>query len=241
MDSSRVEDQHRGSMAHVSDVSLNPLPFYDIKPHIRRFVADKQVPYLVHFTDILNLTSIMRHGILSVEDLKQRNIPFRSNDDMRLDGHESAISLSIAHPNEILFYRWRQLAPQRRWVVLLVEPSVLWEKEVKFCGYNAADHRERKVGRWAHQGLASRRLMFADQPGLPSRKEQMLRDYDPTNVQAEALVFDSIPPEYIVGAFLNDGAGIDLAREALGDRQLHFVNDCTGMFGLRSTRGQTIR
>jgi hypothetical protein len=230
-----------GRKGDDAETSLNLLHSYDPRPYVRKYVEAKGVPFLVHFTDVVNLQSIVRHGILSVSELEQRTIPFARNDSDRLDGHACAISLSIAHPNDRLFLRWRRENKQRRWVVLLIDPSVLWENQVKFCSWNAADHRERDVGRWSHQGFASLKLMFAPQNGLPSRAEQNLHPYDPTNVQAEALVFDPVPPEKIVGAVFNDHESMAMIPGELRGRRIDLVDDRMGLFGMRSSARTLVR
>jgi len=226
-------DESIGGRDNIND--LDSLLSYDPKPLIRKYMEQKRVPFLVHFTDVENLQSIIRHGILPVSDLERQNISFVRNDNDRTDGHVCAISLSIAHPNERLFYRWRLENRHRRWVVLLIDPSVLWEHPVKFCSWNAADHRERDVGQWSHQGFASLKLMFAPQTGQPSREERNLQSYDPTNVQAEALIFAPIPPEKITEAVFNDPQIASLMQAQIGHLRVSFVQDRTGVFGLRSS------
>ena len=44
--------------------------------------------------------------------------------------------------------------------------------------------------------------MFEEIDGLPARSEERLKSFDPTDVQAEVLVFDVIEPAYITGALL---------------------------------------
>ena len=71
----------------------------------------------------------------------RRVTPFRANDCLRLDGHKDAVSLSIAHPNDRMFakYRWQDL--QQKWAVLVLDPSILWLLPTAFNRHNAADKR----------------------------------------------------------------------------------------------------
>lgn len=204
------------------------------KKGIRTIAEKKCIPFLVHFTRIENLASIMQYGLCSVSTMQKKRIVFRWNDGHRLDGHEDAISLSISHPNEKLFYRWRKSNPEQLWVVLLIDISVLWEMDTKFCPHNAADSRivQRKVN--SGPLMTDFEGMFAAHEGVPSREEQHLRIFEPTDVQAEVLIFGNIAPEKIVGVVFNDRNLLERWSSQLGNRDIKYINGDTGLFGLRA-------
>jgi hypothetical protein len=83
-------------------------------------------PYLLHFTQVENISSIMRNGLCPVATLTAATTPFRANDHLRLDGHKDAVSLSIAHPNDRMFFKYRRQDPKQKWAVLVLDPAVLW-------------------------------------------------------------------------------------------------------------------
>ncbi|EBT4616979.1 DUF4433 domain-containing protein, partial [Salmonella enterica] len=99
------------------------------REQIRLTAEELQIPCLVHFTQATNLPSIMEHGLISVTDANVLNINPAINDELRLDGHRDAISLSIAFPNYRMFYRYRRDNPQVEWAVLGIDPSVIWRND----------------------------------------------------------------------------------------------------------------
>ncbi|MFQ2244132.1 DarT ssDNA thymidine ADP-ribosyltransferase family protein [Aeromonas enteropelogenes] len=193
-----------------------------------------EVPYLVHFTRVTNLPSILQHGIYPISRVHEIGTIPDVNDTLRLDGHTDATSLSIAFPNYRMFWRYRQDNPDVDWVVLAINPSVLWTKNCAFCRFNAADAR---ISRQLINQLktpASFIGMFEEIDGLPSRQEQRLNRYDPTDVQAEVLAFDIIEPELIIGASFNKATVMDSYRGILGSRQLILSGESQNYFASRS-------
>ena len=63
------------------------------------------IEHCVHFTNVLNLPSILSYGLLSKADLEYNWIDYNYNDDLRLDDLEEAISVSITSPNYKMFYQ----------------------------------------------------------------------------------------------------------------------------------------
>ncbi|WP_429070174.1 DarT ssDNA thymidine ADP-ribosyltransferase family protein [Aeromonas dhakensis] len=193
-----------------------------------------KVPYLVHFTRVTNLPSILQHGIYPISRAHEIEATPAINDTLRLDGHLDATSLSIAFPNCRMFWRYRQDNPNVDWVVLAIHPSVLWTKNCAFCRFNAADARISRQLINQLKTSASFVGMFEEIDGFASREEQRLNQYDPTDVQAEVLAFDIIEPELITGAAFNKAAVMDSYRGILGDRKLILSGENQDYFASRS-------
>lgn len=170
------------------------------KEEIKKIVTERQVPFLVHFTQLVNLPSILENGLLC-RDAILANVAV--NDEIRLDGRRNTISLSIAFPNHRMFYKYRQ-ENQVPWCVLALKPSVLWDLECLFCKYNAADARISGAPDAILSSAAALREMFDEIPAFNSREEQRLKIFDPTDPQAEVLVNQSISAEYIGGIVFPD-------------------------------------
>lgn len=71
---------------------------------IQGFVVERKIKYLVHFTRIENLSSIMSYGLIPVASLSERRIDYVNNDLYRIDGFENATCLSIQFPNYKMFH-----------------------------------------------------------------------------------------------------------------------------------------
>lgn len=199
---------------------------------IRAFAQQLQIPYLIHFTRIGNLEPIVRYGLYPVARLADIGVLAEINDQLRLDGRRDGTSLSIAHPNDKMFYRYRQVNPQAEWVVLGIMPQVLWEKDCAFCRHNAADVRISCQDVDDLRALASFRGMFDQIDGITAREQQRLRAYDPTDVQAEVLVFDVIEPAMIFAVQFQTEAQRAHYAGILGERKT-LVDARNGYFSTR--------
>lgn len=174
-----------------------------LKTHFPRAVTateihcrELDVKFLVHFTQVDNLPSILSHGI-HPRGKPRHNIEPAVNDSLRLDGHTDATSVSISFPNSRMFYKYRVAKLNSAWAILLLDKSILWTKTCAFCKHNAADARI--TGRTLQELCTPEAFlgMFAETPGLETRAQQRLKPYDPTDVQAEVLVFNIIPAKLI--------------------------------------------
>ena len=200
---------------------------------IREFAAALKIPFLVHFTRVVNLPSIMKHGLYPIGRVREVGAEPEVNDQLRLDGYLDGTSLSIAFPNNPMLFKYRKENEGTAWVVLALHPSILWTKDCAFCMHNAAD------GKISSQDLASLKTvdalagMFGEIEGMASRKEQKLKTYDPTDVQAEVLVFDMIESKYVVGAAFETKATKDEYSAVLGERKIVVHGTSKGFFGSR--------
>ena len=66
-----------------------------MKEQYMKILKDNNLNYLYHFTNIVNLDSILKHGILSVQEMKERNIKYSCTDPNRNDNQLDCISLSL--------------------------------------------------------------------------------------------------------------------------------------------------
>lgn len=202
---------------------------------IRQFATELEISLLLHFTRVVNLPSIMKHGIYPIARVDEIDAKPEINDQHRWDGRLNGTSISIAHPNDRMLYKYRKDDESVDWAVLVLEQSVLWQKECAFCCHNAADARISRQPVEALMTEAAFRGMFDEIDGFASREEQKLKVYDPTDVQAEVMVFDIIEPEYIRGIVFNSKEAKDAYSHLLTEEQkawLHVKNK--GLFGTRS-------
>lgn len=172
------------------------------KKDIKSFAKELGIPYLLHFTHINNLESILKGGLFSREAVDEMGTEIIKNDTVRYDGRLNTISLSIAHPNDRMFSKYR--VKDEEWCVLALRRKILWELDCLFFKHNAADARISRKDNDELSGIEAFKAMFDELDGLDSRKEQCLEPYDPTDKQAEVLVFDRIPPEYIYGVVVSN-------------------------------------
>lgn len=167
-------------------------------------VECRGVPYLVHFTQAANLSSILKYGIYPVSRFEELPELPRVNDLLRMDGYKEANCISIGFPNNLMLFKYRLAMKDCDWVILKLDPSILWMKRCAFCRRNAATTEISKTPLHDLMTLRSFHAMFEDLPGQPPRSSQKLWEWDPTDVQAEVLVFDVIEPSIIKSAVFGD-------------------------------------
>jgi ssDNA thymidine ADP-ribosyltransferase, DarT len=205
-----------------------------VREKIQAIALAKKVPFLVHFTRSENIPSIMQHGLVPMSIANDIGLKPTINDQLRLDGRLNGTSLSISFPNGQLFYRLRKENPDTAWAVLAISASVLWSKDVLFCRHNAADTRVSKVSSDTLRQAETFTSLFEELEGVESRLEQGIKDCDPTDVQAEALVMEPIEPEFILGALFNDKATLDAFTPHFGKRKLILHEGRKGVFANRT-------
>ena len=176
---------------------------------IQQICHERGISTLCHFTRGERLRSILHRGLLSrifLEKLPQLIRP-RFTDLDRDDGYKNAICLSISFPNYRMFYSKTGRANQHQWVVLLLDVRVLWDLECAFCHQNARFEPVRNVPLEYRKRLVSLERMFWDSDlhttGLRYQRQQIPDNY-PTHPEAEVLIFDLIPAEYIKSVHFYD-------------------------------------
>lgn len=181
---------------------------------IRDRALRRDIPYLVHFTQARNLSSIVTYGLLSRAELLARGLDAFASDSYRLDEKADAISVSISAINWEMFKAKQKTFGRNAWIVLLLDPSILWTHNCRFCSRNAASRAMREhTGRLdGPYGFAQ---MFSDNPPRPAfqgssyRTETGIPDFLTTRPDAEVQVFGPIAPDAIRHAWVDRG---DLAE-----------------------------
>lgn len=200
---------------------------------IKEFAKEREVPCLLHFTQLSNLESILTLGLLSRDRIAGLPTPAGINDELRLDNHTNTISLSIAHPNSQMFYKYR-IEKGGEWCVIGVRPSVLWRQHCFFCKHNAADARISGIQMSELDDISAFRAMYDEINGYESRSDQCLKAYDPTDVQAEVLVMDAIELKNILGVVFPNRQAKKNFSELLGDMQAKIHSENKGYYSARS-------
>lgn len=163
---------------------------------IQEFAAERGIKYLVHFTQEANLESILQRGLVTRDALTLEGFD-RFNDQVRADGTH-AVCLSIGFPNYKMFYGIQKDNPGCDWVILAIAPVALWTLPCAFCTANAALASVAAIPIDQRQTLDAFKAMYADQPGKERDKLGIPSHY-PTNPQAEVLMLQGVPRQYVIG------------------------------------------
>ena len=154
---------------------------------------EREIEVLVHFTNVVNLPSILDQGLLSREYLDYFFIDYSYNDSYRMDCAKNSISLSVTSPNYRMFYKLRCHNLNTHWVVILLDAMEVLKLDCAFCYTNAANSLITNIPIESRKTTCAFESMFKDELFGNTRSEIGLELYETTDPQAEILVFDIIP------------------------------------------------
>lgn len=166
---------------------------------IQEYAVERDIKYLMHFTRTSNLGSILQRGLLLRETLNFDSTN-HFNDQYRYDG-TTAVCLSIGFPNYKMFWGIRQDNKDVDWIILVINKKVLWELSCAFCVENAASAAVTVIPLEQRKNLVALQAMYAD-CGDKTRTVLSIPNQYPTNPQAEVLMLEGVPKDYIRGVFV---------------------------------------
>lgn len=190
------------------------------KKDIRERILARGIQYLVHFTPISNLNSIIRYGLLPRKALLERGFPFDYSDEQRIDGFLNCISTSISFPNYKMFCKKRNEYSDKTWAVVKIKKEVLWEHDCLFFQENAASSGSMAVPAADLYTIDAFDKMFYE---VESRS--LVQDSFTTNPQAEVMVNGSIPSRYIKGIAFESKADRALIKDVKGLPEIEINKD----------------
>ena len=159
---------------------------------IIQYAKSRHIEDCVHFTNVLNLKSIINYGLLPKSTLKEESMNFQENDVYRYDGFENATSLSITFPNYKMFYSIRTQDTSKNWAVLVIDAYSVLSKKCAFNYTNAANHLLGKIAIEERMTVDSFKKMFSENNHYFTREQLKLSDNETTDPQAEILLFEEI-------------------------------------------------
>lgn len=167
---------------------------------ISDFMEQRGILHLCHFTRVENLESILKYGLVprSFLDDEQAIV----NDAFRYDRCENAVCTTIEFPNYKMFYQLRCDNPNTQWAVLRLDAQILTDFDCAFCQVNAGSAASFTIPLSERKGADALAKLYA--PVVDGvRRSLLIPPSYPTSPQAEVLVFNTIPPEYIEAVYFN--------------------------------------
>jgi len=206
------------------------------KEEIKLYAKELAIPYLVHFTHISNLEGIIQKGLISRQRVDSSEDEIHINDEGRFDGRENTISLSIEHPNDRMFYKYRDRDKDEDWCIVVLSQKILWKLDCLFLKNNAACSEISHLSDEELSTIEAFKSMYNEQDELDSRKEQYLKEYDPTDKEAEILVYNHIPPEHIVAVVLSNRQLKKKYKNLLSEVRIFIHSPNKGLYASRLYR-----
>ena len=164
--------------------------------------ARRGITRLCHFTPSRNLIHVLSSGYLKDRqtlDTEARD-EVNPTDELRLDGHPDKICCSVEYPNSYyLDIVTRKELIFLDWVILFIDPVVLWSPGTLFCQRNAAAENGSLIaGGWpGYESIFFPRVQGAG--GRVFARQASHLSCSPTDIQAEVLVPGPIPIDAIRG------------------------------------------
>lgn len=202
---------------------------------IKAYAEQRKIPYLVHFTRLENLHSILRWGILSRMYMSIHGIKAIVNDVERLDRRANASCLSISFPNNKMLFKYKESQPSSTWVILLLDSSLLWKADCAFCYTNAANKTISRTDTDVLRGVEALKGLFAQTVGNIDRPTEHVAIFDPTDVQAEVLAFEPVDTQFIRGIRFKDRSTYENVLPDINDKYLDMTSWDKSLFLPRMT------
>lgn len=206
--------------------------------NIENIIGSRGIKLLCHFTPINNLESILDSGLYP-RDYIDENLPDTIwTDDERFEDMKNGICLSLSFPNDQMFYSKRmQRKDIESWAVILLDArKVILNHDCAFFQTNSAfgDYRNKSLNEFmTYNAFLS---LFEEEVetrnGVVTR-EDYLKDKFPTDVQAEVIVFDHIPPDAIIACQLQDDKHLKHFEDNFSQFKFRVISGSDQGFGKR--------
>lgn len=160
-------------------------------------IEKRSIKRICHFTKSKNLSHILNdfEGIYAIDFLPENYQDY--NDSLRLDGKTDYICCSIEYPNVFYLDRIKNNDKLfKDWIILSINPKIMCLEKTLFSKVNAATER----GRYISKGIEGFKVLFENH--IVTNKRSITRPFtmlesSPTDIQAEVLIYNKIPLEYI--------------------------------------------
>jgi hypothetical protein len=171
-------------------------PHWDEELKTRKIIVEeKGINEILHFTDSKNLASIIQHGLLSRDSIKDNGLNFSPSDMSGPPKLSEYISTSISFPNYKMFYSKRMAERHKEWIILAYSPKVLYNLPCYFTPTNASNKNSSKL---------SSLISLFNFPEL--RNNNQINPSYPTDPQAEVLFYKHIRNEFLTFIYCEDQA-----------------------------------
>lgn len=214
----REREERRGE-AEKKDLERLASEAVERKRIFDYLTTERNVQFLVHFTPVSNLPSILTRGILPRSIINREGIPADFPDEQRFDSRMDYSSFSVSFPNYRVFYS-KRMTTRYTYAVLIIDPQLIMDLPLGSISYlpnNAASGSLRKVENYT--GLKSVKALFTETVLIGneeySREQLEIPDHFATNPQAEVFIRSAVEPKYIRSVIVADYVQANQLKEDL--------------------------
>lgn len=107
---------------------------------VHEILIRRNIKYLIHFTRMQNIYSILKHGVLSRYDLEKQSLDYCFNDNDRYDGKVDCSCFTIEYPNYYNLKRFMEKYSDEKWVIILLDANFLMTSINYYAFHNASSN-----------------------------------------------------------------------------------------------------
>lgn len=206
----------------------------------QEILRNREVEKLLHFTNMGNLLSIMENGLLSVNQLVNKNISYFGSDKDRFDNKLDYICTSISFPNYKMFYSKRIENKNDTWIILKINLQIIIDKDDSlFLPTNSADkiiqgelakNKDYYTTNQALEDLFKFKVNYRGE--VKYRQDSLINRNMTTNPQAEILICDTIDIKYIDSVIVENEQEQKKVQNILDNKSILIEVD-SELFGYR--------
>jgi len=172
------------------------------KNKIREFAYQRNIQRLCHFTQGENLVSIYKHGLLSRNTIKTKNLTSIRLDSSEKILFEDFVYASVSEPNKTMM---ESKYSKGAWpVLIIIDPKLMWKQPFFSIPFNSArieineyldNYKQETIGLKAIESIFR---------GESIREEFNISHSVPTDPASELLFLDPIDPKYFKTVLISE-------------------------------------
>lgn len=185
----------------------------EVQADIPRFLAARNITSLFHFTSIKNLESIITHGFLGRESLKERGLDFTPSDQTRYEPILDGVCFSLSRPNH--YMAARKIVSGHEMVLLEIQGLDSLLTNYNFFsspGNFGSPALKRKIESWPEEFIGGQGLMNLFKSSA-TREKYSIPDFEPTDLQAEIIVVERLPWSFVKKVYFPNSTEYSVEEE----------------------------
>lgn len=185
----------------------------EVQADIPRFLAARNITSLFHFTSIKNLESIVTHGFLGRESLKERVLEFTPSDQIRYEPILDGVCFSLSRPNH--YMAARKIVSGHEMVLPELQglDSLLTNYNfISSPGNFGSPTLKRKIESWPEEFIGGQGLMNLFKSHA-TREKYSIPDFEPTDLQAEIIVVERLPWSFVENVYFPNSTEYSVEEE----------------------------
>ena len=215
---SKKDEQEYKSLCKILDESFDKICYSN---SLAKSIDKRKIKYLVHFTDIRNLYSILENGIKPRNSIDNE---FFCSDAFRYDNMLNCVSLSIEYPNEKYFWKIRLKNPETVYCVIRLNAKrvLINTENKKYFLYTNASNSAFYNRHKEYSKTNDFEYLFS---GKDRYRMAIKHEYLPTALQTEILFEGTVDNYFIDKVFFNSRQDLKKFKKIIPKNEYSIYKD----------------